>query len=156
MLAGPNRSAAGLETLLSSHLGVSVVVRTFVGQWLPLDLEDRCRFSRAAPSRLGRDIVAGARVRDVQGRFRVVVGPLALGAFRALLPDGAAYRSTVDLVRLYVGPQFDFDLELRLRSADVPPLKIGGLHARLGYTTWSAAGSADGGDRSVTIPARER
>ena len=57
-------------------------------------------------------------------------------------------------MRLYAGPQFDFDFELRLRSAEVPELKVGGPHARLGRTTWAAAGPARGAYQSVTVPVR--
>ncbi|QDT14265.1 type VI secretion system baseplate subunit TssG [Alienimonas californiensis] len=162
LLAGPNRSAAGLEVLLRHCLTAPVTVQTFVGQWLHLDPEDRCQLSSAAPPRLGRDAVVGARVRDAQGRFRVVIGPLSLKDFCSLLPDGAAHRVAADLVRLYAGPEFDFDFELRLRSEETPALHLGGPHARLGYTTWSAAGEGDAGGmgradgfRSVVVPIAE-
>ena len=162
LLAGPNRSRDGLEAILNDRLGLPVRVESFVGQWLPLDPADRCRLgggrpgaageAARTPPRLGRDATVGTRVRDVQGRFRLVVGPVGLDDFRALLPGGPLHRPAADLARLYAGPEFDFDFELRLRREEIPPLRAGGPDARLGFTTWAAAGSRREPYAAVTVP----
>ena len=82
-------------------------------------------------------MVAGEKVRDVDGRFEIVVGPLSRAHFAALLPEGAAVRALTDLVRLYVGPAMSFALRLVLDRREVPPAELGeagGL--RLGWTGW--------------------
>ena len=91
----------------------------------------------------------------MQGRFRVVVGPVGLDAFRTLLPDGPAHAPLADLARLYCGPEFDFDFELRLKSEEIPPPRTGGPDARLGYTTWPAARARPAPFAAVVVPARE-
>ena len=111
----------------------------------------RCRQS-VGPGRsgqnngLGRDAVAGERVWDVQGKFRVRVGPLDYAQLHRIHagPGGAAERKAffllVHLVRLYVGPEFAFDVQLVLRGADVPPCQLAagtGIGPRLGWNTWA-------------------
>ena len=42
------------------------------------------------------------------------------------------------LTRLYVGPELDFDVQLVLRAADVPPARMSdkGFGPRLGWNLW--------------------
>ena len=93
---------------------------------------------------LGVSAVAGERVWDVEGKFRVRLGPLSLATFLAFLPDPdpvperKAFFVLSHLIRLYVGPELDFDIQLVLRAAEVPPCRLGTDQptARLGWNTW--------------------
>lgn len=129
-LAAWSRNAEGLRVLLELSLGLPIrihenVVRT-------VDLPHR---PRVGQSRLGRDAVVGSRVRDASGHFRIEIGPLAMEQFLDLLP-GREGASRVDaLVRLYAPDYLDYDLDLVLDTADVPPLRLGeGRSASLGLT----------------------
>ena len=80
--------------------------------------------------RLGVNTVVGERVWDVQGFFRVRLGPLSYGQFAAFLPHRAEGNGprTADLmarlVRFYAGPELDFDLALVLKAAEVPACRL--------------------------------
>ena len=52
---------------------------------------------------LGRGVIVGRRARDVQTRFRVVLGPMDLDRYRDFLPGGRSLARVVDWVRNYVG-----------------------------------------------------
>ena len=89
--------------------------------------------------------VAGERVWDVVSKFRVRLGPLHYSEFVEFLPDPApvAARKAIfllsQLVRLYVGIELDFEVQLALRGDEVPELVLhddGALGARLGWNTW--------------------
>src|SRR5262249_22144388 len=85
------RSAAGLQALLADYFSLPVCVRQFRGQRLRLDPDDRTRLpsrnrTRGLNSRLGVDVVLGHHVWDVQGKFRVRLGPLTYDQFRRVFP----------------------------------------------------------------------
>lgn len=140
------RCAVTLEAMLRDYFGFGVQVRQFQGQWLYLDPDNQSRLGPSGSNcQLGIDLVAGERVWDVQSKFRVRLGPLDYAAFDEFLPDRSARPSRkaffllVHLVRLYVGPELDFDVQPVLRAEDVPECRLtentsGG--PRLGWNTW--------------------
>jgi type VI secretion system protein ImpH len=52
------------------------------------------------------------------------------------MPHGKRLRQVVDFTRRYVGPQYDFDVQVVLKKNEVPPLKLGGETGYLGWSTW--------------------
>ncbi len=140
------RSAAGLAQLLSEYLGHPAEVEQLTGRWARLDEEDRTRLPRAPERRgkfaqLGVNAVLGARVYDVQSRFRLNLGPLGYARFSDLLPGAPrkAITRLVALARTYVGPTLAFDIRLRVRREVVPPFKLGrsgDFTPMLGLNTW--------------------
>jgi type VI secretion system protein ImpH len=140
------RNAAGLAALLRDFFGFAVDVKQFQGQWLQLDRDNQSSLSSGASNNgLGVDAVAGERVWDVQGKFRVRVGPLDRDRFTEFLPDRSpvaerkGFFLLLHLTRLYVGPEFAFDVQLILKAADIPACSLdddGALGARLGWNTW--------------------
>jgi type VI secretion system protein ImpH len=136
------RNAAALEALVGDYFQLPSRVKQLQGQWLMLERSDKTCLG--AHGRLGLDAVAGDRVWDVQTRFRVRLGPLKMRDFEEYLPDRSAVprRKSLfllaQLVRLYCGPELDFDVQLVLDAAEVPPCRVGGdgFGARLGWNTW--------------------
>lgn len=129
-------SASAIASLLSDYFGVPVTVNQFSGQWLKLG-DDVTRLG-SSNSQLGMTTVAGARVWDAQSKFRIRVGPLTLKELKDFIPVGSAFRPMTELVRLLVGLEFDFDLQLVLKREAVPycVLETGSDASRLGWTTW--------------------
>jgi type VI secretion system protein ImpH len=139
------RNATNLERLLGDYFQLPVRIEQFCGQWLYLEPDDQSRLSSArTANQLGVDAVAGQRVFDVQSKFRVCIGPLGLDDFNAFLPERTASpeRKTLfllsHLTRTFVGPEYDFDVQLTLQRDEVPELKLdsGALGPRLGWNTW--------------------
>jgi type VI secretion system protein ImpH len=124
------RGAAALEEVLSDYFEMPCKIRQFVGQWLPLDEDDRSRLPRRGSSAngfctLGVDVVLGTRVWDVQSKFRVQAGPLTYAHFAQLLPGSSGLAQMFDLVRFYVGTELDFDVQPLLLAAEIPACRIG-------------------------------
>jgi type VI secretion system protein ImpH len=142
LLAQRHRSAIGLETMLCDYFDARIVVRQFCGQWLKLSPDDQSCFrsdGREGNTVLGLNTVVGERVWDAQSKFRLEIGPLSYREFQDFLPSGTAYRPLEHLTRLYVGQQFDFDVQLILRAAEVPFCQLTNdpTHCvRLGWDTW--------------------
>jgi type VI secretion system protein ImpH len=158
LFAHRRRTAAGLESILNHYFQVLIRVRQFQGQWLKFELSNRSRLGREEEhSRLGTDLVIGERVWDVQSKVRICVGPLRYEQFLEFLPDRSPVRERkaffllVHLVRLYVGPELDFDVQLLLLAGSVPNCHLAGRQAsgaRLGWNSWlkSVPRRVDAGD----------
>lgn len=141
------RNAANLVTILSDFFGLPVRVVQFSGQWLAIPPSQQSRFEEGGCCLLGINAIAGERVWDVVSSFRLRIGPVNYKTFQDLLPDRAPTprRKTFflfcQLARLFVGPEFDFEVQIILAGSEVPEcqLKEGGrdvLGARLGWNTW--------------------
>ena len=129
------RSASALGNVLSDYFGVAVEVAQFVGQWLEITDENRTRLGQAN-NVLGESVVAGARIWDQQAKFRLRVGPLGANDFDRMLPGGDTHRAFIEMTRYCSGQEFDFDVQLVLKAAEVPYCRLGDANARLGFSTW--------------------
>jgi type VI secretion system protein ImpH len=154
LLAQHPRSASALEGLLRDCFGVPVRVVQFSGQWLLLSPE-HC--SQLGPGEthnaLGVSAVAGSRSWDPQAKFTVGLGPLTYAEFCRFLPCGDAFRALVAMTRFFAGQECDFDVQLRLRAAEVPACHLGHTGAsapRLGWSAWLTS-EAFAGDAENTI-----
>jgi len=137
LLAQHPRSGSALAGILSDCFGVKVDVVQFVGQWLEITEENRTRLGPGeVNNRLGIGAVAGKRIWDQQAKFKLRLGPLSWREFSRFLPDGDAFRPLVQMTRYFAGQEFDFDLQLVLNAAEVPPLRLGDKNSRLGFSTW--------------------
>lgn len=138
------RSAIALEQMLADYFQLPVQVIQFQGQWLQLSAEDLSRTAGPGGSsgqnmQLGRTLVIGERVWDVECKFRVRVGPLSYRQFQRFMPLADLLTPLIDMARCYVGPHFDFDVQPVLKAKEVPACRLGGpaaSGARLGWNTW--------------------
>ncbi|MEQ8788328.1 MAG: type VI secretion system baseplate subunit TssG [Pirellulaceae bacterium] len=137
-------TAATLERMLGEYFALPVVVQQFCGAWLRLSKEEFSRLAARSPrsecfNRLGENAMLGERTWDVQGKFRIVVGPIDAEQFRRFMPSGDAIRPLVEMSRRYVGIEFDFDVMLVLPPSAVPRCGLGVEQPdapRLGWNIW--------------------
>ncbi len=139
------RSAGPLAQLLSEYFEGPATISQFQGRWARLPPQEQSRLGPAgqgAFQQLGVDSVAGSKVYDVQGAFRVGLGPLDYQQFLGFLPDGERMRALQDLTRAYVGPALSFDVQLTLKAEEIPPLALTAeTRPRLGWNTWLPTGA---------------
>ncbi len=135
ILAREVRSAAGLEVILADQFGLKVKVEPMRRRWLPIEAHEQTRLGGGF-SRLGTDAVAGARTLDVSSTFRVVLGPVDYGTFQWLSPGSPAMTRIAELVRFYMEPGLDFDVQVILVKEDVPESRLGATAPRLGWNGW--------------------
>ncbi len=141
-LARSVRDADGLESWIRLRYRVPVRLEQFSGHWMALGLEERSRLMRDDQAGLGRGAVLGRSVWDVQHKFRIVIGPLSWTDYAALLPGQKILAEIQAMVRQYVGFEFNWDLRLILRCADVPSWPLGRRSGvgMLGRTAWLNGG----------------
>ena len=129
------RSAAGLERLLADCFQVKVSLKQFQGKWRDLEPGQWTHLGRTGKNQaLGQGAVLGKRYWDQQGGVQMDLGPMPFRQFLDFLPDGSAYKPLCDLVRFYVGMEFDFSFGLKILPAEIPESRLG--RARLGWTSW--------------------
>ncbi|HEX5733788.1 MAG TPA: type VI secretion system baseplate subunit TssG [Blastocatellia bacterium] len=131
-------SASAMEAVIGDYFGVTANIRQFSGQWLKLDEESLTRLG-GANAELGVTTVAGTRVWDAQSKFELELGPLTFDEFTKFLPTGTAFNPTTELVRLFAGLEFDFDIRPILKAEEVPGCVLTTRARRrpqLGWTSW--------------------
>ena len=143
-LARNPKNAEGLASILDGFFQLPVRVDQFVFGWLELPRDQRTALGGEprVSGALGLGTVVGERVRDVQSRFRAVMGPMDLDRFCDFLPGGRSLDKLKHWVRNYVGFEFDWDVQLVLARDEVPGIRLG-REGQLGWTTWLGARRAD-------------
>jgi type VI secretion system protein ImpH len=152
------KNAEGLASILEGFFRLPARVDQFVPGWLTLPRDQRTVLG--GPSRLsgllGQGTVIGERVRDVQSRFRAVIGPMDLDRFRDFLPGERSLERLRHWVRNYVGFEFDCEVQLVLTRDEVPGIRLG-REGQLGWTTWLGARRAEtDADDLRLVPERAR
>jgi type VI secretion system protein ImpH len=161
MLAGGQRSMAGLQAMLTDALGAPVRGAPAPGRWLPLEE----RFQTALGGRLGRnhalgvDTVLGGRAWDASGAIALEIGPLDVAQFRALQPGGSRYELLVFMTRFYLREDLDVEVKLTLCAAEVEVREVARLGvdgsgplrpgARLSRTAWLLGAEASAAEAST-------
>jgi len=136
LLAPRVKSASRLRSLLSGLFGARVEIDEFVGAWLTLDKSERSRLGERQ-SGLGTDCVLGASMYSVSDKFRVRVFVRDFAQYGSLLPGSESAKTAADAVFLYVGEEYDWDMELAIPAGEITPVRLG-QGARLGWTSWMA------------------
>ncbi len=136
LIAQRPHSATAIGAIVGDYFSVAANVTQFAGEWLKL--EDNVTSLGGANSQLGVSTIAGARVWSDQSKFRVRLGPMSLKKFTTFVPIGSAYKPLTEAVRLLVGLEFEFDIQLVLKSDEVPFSVLGRDQngPRLGWTSW--------------------
>jgi type VI secretion system protein ImpH len=162
LLAQQKRNAVGLAALLRDYFGVPVEVEQFVAQWLQLEPANQTRLG-GDNGELGVSTIAGEKVLDYQGKFRIRLGPLDYATFTDFLPDrtatpqSKAFFLLSHLTRLYVRLELDFEVQLVLRSDGIPECQLAEQTPgpRLGWNTWLISGQPDRDAADVCFPGEE-
>ncbi|HET7773805.1 MAG TPA: type VI secretion system baseplate subunit TssG [Burkholderiaceae bacterium] len=141
-LARSGRSIDGVESVLTSYFGMRVRVEQFVGHWMRLQTQDLTRLGvRLSANRLGAGATLGERVWDRQYKIRLVMGPMTRAQYDDLLPGGRAARVLRDWMLNFFGRRMAVEVQLVLRSRDVPVARLGQSGA-LGWSAWFGSDSA--------------
>ncbi|MEX3786408.1 type VI secretion system baseplate subunit TssG [Paraburkholderia sp. BR14374] len=128
------RNAEGLKCFLEHYFGVQMGVIEFVAGWMKLPRDARFHIGKSMAA-LGRDALLGAQVRGAQQRFRLRVGPLTRNEFNRFLPGGDTLPQLVAAVKLYVGEERGWDVQLVLKKEEVPLTHLG-QGGSMGFNTW--------------------
>jgi type VI secretion system protein ImpH len=148
ILAGRSRGPAGLQAVLSDFFGnIPVTVRQWVPRWA--NMPDPPRIG--ANAQLGVNAMAGTRVWDVSGKFRIILGPLSRDTYETFLPGSDNILRVQQITRSYLNDPLSFDVEVQLQSTDLTPVVLGADSARLGTTSSLGRSDQKSSVQSITI-----
>jgi len=94
--------------------------------------QDQCNRIGQMNSQMGDDLVLGATMVDVSGKFALQFADLSPLQYRAFLPDGSWFHELIDLVRFALKDPLDFDLHLAC-SEHGDGCALGGDEFRIGW-----------------------
>ena len=141
-LSADARHPDGLAATLAHYFDVPVQLQEFVMHWIEIEAADRTRLGVAqASSILDHGAISGEVVPDRQSKFRLVLGPLSLDQYLRFTPQGADLPALVEWVRAFVGLEFAWELELRVRRDNAPPARLEDKQ-KLGWSTWLGTAAA--------------
>jgi len=130
------RNAEGLQAILQDYFGIPVQIMQFVGQWLGLSSEYRCRLgSSPENARIGHTLIVGDRFWECRQKFRIEFGPMGFSDYLRMLPGEESLLRLIAWVKNYVGDELSWELQLKLDKSQVPDICLGKT-GRLGYYSW--------------------
>ena len=146
------KSPDGIAAIVEDYFDLPVSIKEWVGGWLPLPTVSLSRLScDAASMQLGRSLYLGRRIWSIKHKFNVVLGPLDWETFSSFKPGGARALSLHDLVRNYLGDEWDWDLQLILKKDDIRHMRLDRSRA-LGFDSWmKSANGSNNSSRSVLL-----
>ncbi|MCM8534123.1 MAG: type VI secretion system baseplate subunit TssG [Lentisphaeraceae bacterium] len=129
-------NSSGLRLMLSDYFEVPVDIDEFVGQWVDIPEENKCRLGESPDTGLmGSTMVIGSRVWECQSKFRIICGPLSYEDYQRLLPENQSIERLKDFIRNYIGLELSWELQLILKKEEVPAMQLG-KSGQLGWNTW--------------------
>lgn len=146
------RNPDGLAQTLARFFAVPVQLQEFVMHWIRIDEQDQTRLGMPRTSSvMGVGAIAGEVVADRQNKFRLVLGPLYLDEYLGFTPQGQNLPLLVEWVRGFVGFEFVWEVELRVRKDSAPPARLD-EREKLGWSTWLGGSGAAIGDAATGFP----
>lgn len=130
------KNAEGLQKILEDYFGIPVDIEQFVGQWIKLAPEYRCKLGQSPQNgTLGCSLIAGSRVWECQQKFRIKLGPMDFSEYQRMLPGGDSICRLTAWVKNYIGDELSWEVQLILKSREVPKNSLGSL-GQLGWSIW--------------------
>ncbi|MDO4640971.1 MAG: type VI secretion system baseplate subunit TssG [Neisseria sp.] len=148
LLMKQSRSAANLQQLLTRYFKVQVVIQTNVGYWVSVSDEEKTQVGSEQGFTLGEGLLLGDKLYDAQSKFRIIVGPLTLEAYRSFYKKGFNTARLREWVRLFLADEYEWDVKPVLMRQEVPPLELGN-DTQLGLSTWLGHVNRDAEDLVV-------
>ena len=132
------RSATGLEHLLRAYFpDVPVAVEQCLPREITISPRQQCQVGMSGCS-LGQDLILGERIVEVNGSFRVCVGPLSREHRGDFLPDSDQVQRIHALVDAWCQEPLDWELLVLRASEDIQSACLSGDNprTRLGINSW--------------------
>lgn len=140
LLGGRQRSAEGLQSLLSGYLdGVAVRIEQCVERNVTVPEKHRSALGISSCS-LGSNALVGDRLIDRHSKIEVHLGPLSQSEFDSLVNDKVQWRTIEGLIKAYMTMPMEVDIKISLIADAAKGVALGeSKWCQLGYDTWLLA-----------------
>jgi len=157
------RTASGLQQILHSHFGISVVIKEFIGEWQTLIPDVRTRLSTnhcGFNNCLGRSVMLGRKGWFSQGRIKIILEPLDQEQLNNFSPGTSSLKAIDEIIRLYLGIEYDYNLIIKIKKKDISVKTTLSVKTPviMGWNTWltNKKSSATDLEETVCIPVSSR
>jgi len=153
LISRPVPSAVAIEAAVAYIAEAPVSIEQFIDRLIPVAPEDRTQLG-TANARLGIDASCGSLAWESQTKFRVCIGPVGFDHFLRLMPSGDLLGPVFSLVRFMVGIEYEFEVGVVLKRAEVPSCVLGRTDPkapRLGWSTWVKTPSEMHGENPMVV-----
>jgi len=137
------RTKFGLKSILSDYFNVKVNIKEMTGGWCALIDEARTilpsKFNiNGNNSILGKTTILGNYAHIPQSKFSVYIGPISYSEIDKYGPGSDNMIKINELIRLYTGPEYKYDIYLKVKFIGSPePARFGrDQNLTLGWNTW--------------------
>lgn len=147
-MGGHAKSPDGIKALVMQYFEVQTGIDEFTGGWLTLpDSAHTVIGQRSQASCLGVSTYLGRRAWSVGHKFTLVLGPLGWDEYLSFQPGGQRARSLYQLMKNYLGDEWDWDVKLVIAAGKVKGFGLD-KKAVLGFSSF--LGLRSGTSRSAT------
>jgi len=137
------RTSTGLKQILSSHFGIPVEIKEFIGQWQDLIDDVRTRLPgfenpQGQNNCLGKSVMLGRKGWFAQGKISIMLGPLDSSQLHKFAPGTATLKALNELVHIYAGMEYNYDFIIQIKRSDIPEkIQLNSKKpAIIGWNTW--------------------
>lgn len=154
VLAARTRSPGLVSGVIAHAFNLpSVIIREWEERYVDIP-EDQLYRSGVVNTQLGHNMTIGSRVRDISGKFTIVIKGLSFARFQDFLPNRPDNRRLRELVEFLLKDQLAYDIELHMIREDVPQFKLGAAQVSdLGWTTFTGD-AVRAGQKPIVLPGR--
>jgi len=132
------RSAEGLEAIIADGFNLQghVNIRQCVLRTVSIP-EDQHALLEVSHCTLGEDVVIGKEIKDITGKFQVVISDAEADTLHLFLPHREGFRDLKQLVAFYVNQPLEWELMLEFEKNKVETAQPGNNRwSHLGWNTW--------------------
>lgn len=137
------RTKTGLKSILSDFFGVRVEIDEFTGGWCRLIDDALTRLpekfnKKGHNTELGKTALLGQFASIPQSKFSIHIGPIPFDKIDEFSPASINIKQLKELTQLYIGPEYRFDISLRVIFPNKPePVQFNkDNNLTLGWNSW--------------------
>lgn len=151
LLALPQRSAQGLESLLADLLsGAPVYVEQCVARRVRVPVRHLSQLGSSSCS-LGNNALVGDQLTDKKSKIRIHIGPINADTFHELVADETRWGQVTGFIRFYLNTPLEVELRVILSPRGTQPMELGRPRGtQLGVDTWLNKPVSDDNDVLVS------
>lgn len=125
LIQGQMLNVESIQQILCAVLKQSVVIHQFIPEWFVIPEHHRSVLQSGSQLQLGVNSFCGERVRQIDSKIQLEIGPLNYKDYAALLPSGKLYPVLRKLLLRLCNPTLIIEVVLVIDKKEIKPFKIG-------------------------------
>lgn len=124
LLQGQTLNVETIQQLLTAILNHPVKVHQFMAEWFDIPVQSRSYLSLNGVQ-LGVNSFCGEKVRQIDSKIQLEIGPLVYVDYLDLLPDGKKYQLLQKILSQLCNLTLIVEIKLVIHQAEIKPVSLG-------------------------------